>query len=108
MGKVNRQITMSREAELKRYRTYIWASGITHPTFDQERYYIEMSTKEMIALRDKTVRDLKRNPGFATKFYTEFVEYLNCKLAERKTFRDWIWRNTVLKLELLFWRWRHD
>ncbi len=93
-----------REAELKRYRTYIQSSGITHPTFDSERYYTEMSTKEMIALRDKTVRDLERNPNFAPKFYGEFVEYLNRKLAERKTLRDWIWRNTVLKFSLMVWR----
>lgn len=105
---MNKQITMSREAEMKRYRTYIWASGTMHPTFNQERYYTEMSTVEMTALRDKTVNDLARNPDFATKFYTEFVEYLNRKLAERKTFRDWFWRNTLLKLELLVWRWRHD
>jgi len=108
VDKVNKQITMNREAERKRYRTYIWASGIKFPTFDQERYYTEMSTKEITALRDKTARDLKRNPNFAAKFYTEFVEYLNYKLRERKTFRDWFWRNTLLKLELLVWRWRHD
>lgn len=95
-----------REAEIKRYRTYIVASGITHPTFDIERYYTEMSTKEMISLRDKTVRNLERNPDFATKFYTEFVEYLNRKLAERKTFRDWIWRHTILKISLMVWKLR--
>ena len=93
-----------REAELKRYRTYIQAGGITHPTFDMERYYTEMSTKAMTALRDKTVRDLERNPNFAPKFYGDFVEYLNRKLAERKTFRDWIWRNTILKFSLMMWR----
>lgn len=99
---------MSREAELKRYRTYIQASGLTHPTFDMERYYTEMSTEEMKALRDKTVRDLERNPDFATRFYTEFVEYLNRKLAERKTFRDWIWRNTVLKFDLFVWKLKNE
>ncbi len=93
-----------REAELKRYRTYIWASGIKHPTFDQERYYTEMSTLEMTALRDKTVKDLERNPDFAPKFYGNFVEYLNRKLAERKTFRDWIWRNIILKFSLTVWK----
>ena len=93
-----------RDAELKRYRTYIQAGGTTHPTFDQERYYTEMSTQEMTALRDKTVEGLKRHPDFGTKFYTEFVEYLNLKLAERKTLRDWIWRNTVLKFSLMVWR----
>ena len=97
-----------RDAELKRYRTYIWASGVQHGTFDQERYYTEMSTAEMTALRDKTVRDLERHPNFATKFYTEFAEYLNRKLAERKTFRDWIWRNTILKLDLALWRWKNE
>ena len=93
-----------RDAELIRYRTYIQSSGITHPTFDMERYYTEMSTREMTALRDKTVRDLERNPDFGTKFYTELVEYLNCKLAEHKTLRDWIWRNTILKLDLIVWK----
>ncbi len=97
-----------REAELKRYRTYIQSNGITHPTFDMERYYTEMSTKIMVALRDKTVKDLERNPDFAPKFYGEFVEYLNHKLAKRKTFRDWIWRNTVLKLDLIVWRWKNE
>ena len=97
-----------REAELKRYRTYIWSSGTKHPTFDMERFYTEMSTKEMTALRDKTVQDLEKHPNFGTKFYTEFVEYLNLKLAERKTFRDWIWRNTVLKCSLFFWRLKND
>lgn len=100
--------SIKRDAELKRYRTYIWASGIRHATFDQERYYTEMSTEAMTALRDKTVQDLVRNPDFGTKFYTEFVEYLNRKLAERKTFRDWIWRNTVLKLDLIVWRLKNE
>jgi hypothetical protein len=93
-----------REAELKRYRKYIQSSGITHPTFDMERYYTEMSTEAMTALRDKTVKDLERNPDFAPKFYGDFVEYLNRKLAERKTFRDWIWRNTILKFSLIVWK----
>ena len=93
-----------RDVELKRYRTYIQANGVEHPTFDQERYYTEMSTKDVMALRDKTVRDLERSPDFAPKFYGEFVEYLNQKLAERKTLRDWVWRNTVLKLQLARWR----
>jgi hypothetical protein len=97
-----------REAELRRYRTYIQSSGITHPTFDMERYYTEMSTQSMIALRDKTVKDLERNPNFAPKFYGEFVEYLNQKLAERKTLKDWLWRNTVLKLDLIVWRWKNE
>lgn len=96
--------SVERDACLKRYRTYIQSSGITHPTFDMERYYTEMSTEEMIALRDKTVKDLEGSPNFAPKFYGEFVEYLNCKLAERRTFRDWLWRNTVLKLDLIVWR----
>lgn len=97
-----------RDAEIKRYRTYIQSSGITNPTFDTERYYTEMSTREMTALRDKTVRDLERSPDFAPKFYGEFVEYLNRKLAERKTFQDWIWRNTVLKLDLMVWRLKNE
>lgn len=97
-------MTIKRDAELQRYRTYIQASGITLPTFDTERYYTEMSTKEMIALRDKTVRDLERHPDFATKFYTEFAEYLNGKLADRQTFQDWIWRNTILRFDLALWQ----
>jgi hypothetical protein len=101
-------MSKQRDAELLRYRTYIMASGIRHATFDQERYYTEMPTKDMIALRDKTIRDLERNPNFATRFYTEFVEYLNRKLAERKTFRDWIWRHTVLKVSLLIWKLNYE
>lgn len=97
-----------RDAELKRYRTYIWANGLRHPTFDMERYYTELSTQEMTALRDKTVRDLQKDPPFAPKFYGEFVEYLNLKLAERRTFRDWIWRNTILKLDLIVWRLKNE
>jgi len=97
-----------RDGELLRYRTYIQAGGITHPTFDQERYYTEMLTEQMTALRNKTVKDLERSPDFATKFYTDFVEYLDRKLAERKTLRDWVWRNTVLKLDLLIWRLRYE
>ena len=97
-----------RDAELKRYRTYIWANGLRHPTFDMERYYTEMSTKEMIALRDITVQKLESHPHFAPKFYGEFVEYLNMKLAERRTFRDWIWRNTVLKFSLWVWRLNYE
>ena len=93
-----------REAELKRYRTYIQVSDIKHPTFNIERYYTEMSTNEMSALRDKTVQDLQKDPPFAPKFYTEFAEYLNRKLTERKTFRDWIWRNTILKFSLIVWK----
>ena len=99
---------LSREAELRRYRTYIRASGIEHPTFDQECYYTEMSTQEMTALRDKTVQDLEQSPDFAPEFYTEFVQYLNEKLAQRRTLRDWLWRNIILKLDLLVWKWRHD
>lgn len=97
-----------RDAELKRYRTYVQSNGIWHPTFDLERYYTEMSTKAMTALRDKTVRDLERNPNFGTKFYSDFVAYLNRKLAERRTFRDWIWRNTVLKFSLWVWRLNYE
>lgn len=93
-----------RDAELKRYRTYIQSNGITHPTFDMEKFYTEMSTKEMIALRDKTIQSLKRSPDFAPKFYGEFVEYLNHKLSQRRTFRDWIWRNTILKFDLIVWK----
>lgn len=97
-----------RDSELKRYRTYIWASGIRHATFDMERYYTEMSTEEMTALRDKTVRDLEKDPPFAPKFYGEFVQYLNEKLAQRRSLRDWLWRNTILKVDLAIWRWRHE
>lgn len=97
-----------RDAELLRYRTYIEASGIKHPTFDQERYYNEMPTQEMTALRNKTVSDLEKDPPFAPKFYGEFAEYLNRKLAERRTFRDWIWRNTMLKFSLWMWKLNHE
>ena len=99
---------LTRDEELKRYRTYIWSSGIKLPTFDLERYYTEMPTKEMVAHRDKTVQDLERNPDFATKFYSEHVEYLNKKLTERQSLRDWLWRNIVLKIDLVVWRLRNE
>lgn len=101
-------MNLSREAELLRYRTYIEASGIQHATFDQERYYTEMSTKKMIALRDRTVQDLVRSPDFAPKFYGEFVAYLNHKLEQRRTLKDWLWRNTILKVDLVIWKWRYE
>ena len=99
---------LSHKAELQRYRTYITSSGHRHATFDQERYYTEMPTQEMKALRNRTVRDLEKDPTFAPEFYTEFVQYLNRKLAQRRTFGDWLWRNTILKVDLLVWKWRHD
>lgn len=99
---------MNRQAELKRYRTYIESSGCQHATWDQERYYTEMPTGAIKALRDRTVQDLARHPDFATEFYTEFVEYLNEKLAQRRSFGDWLWRNTILKVDLAIWRWRHE
>jgi hypothetical protein len=101
-------MTLTRDQQLKRYRTYIWASGIKLPTFDLDRCYTEMPTREIIALRDKTVQDLERNPNFATKFYSEFVEYLNGKLAERRTLRDWFWRNIVLKIDITVLKLRYD
>lgn len=97
-----------RDAEIQRYRTYIWASGVRHPTFDQERYYTEMSTRDVVALRDKTVRDLEKDPPFAPEFYGEFVEYLDRKLAQRRTLGDWLWRHTVLKLDLAVWKWKYE
>ena len=97
-------MTLTRNQQLKRYRTYIWSSGIRHATFDMERYYREMPTGEMIALRDKTIQDLQQVPPFATKFYGEFVEYLNGWLVRRQTLRDWLWRNIVLKIDLVIWR----
>jgi hypothetical protein len=73
-------VTTERQAFLLKYRTTT-AEG--QPTFDLERYYNDMSTEDMVALRDKTVGDLKRHPDFGTKFYTEFVAYLNKKLELR-------------------------
>ena len=70
---------------LLKYRT---TTPDGHPTFDNEKYYSDMPTDEMVALRDKTVADLERNPNFGTKFYTEFVEYLNEKLKERENARS--------------------
>jgi len=87
----------SREAELKRYRTYVWSNGIRHPTFDMERFYSEMSTEEMIALRDKTVRDLERSPNFATSFIPGLVDNPNGKLAKGGPFGDWIGGKTPKK-----------
>ena len=73
-------MTPEREAFLKKYRTTT-AEG--YPTFDLEQYYDDMPTEEMVALRDKTVADLKRNPDFGTVYYSNFVEYLNKKLELR-------------------------
>jgi len=73
-------MTPERKAFLMKYRT---TTPDGHPTFDNEKYYNDMPTDEMIALRDKTVADLKRNPDFGTQFYSNFVEYLNKKLEAR-------------------------
>jgi hypothetical protein len=73
-------MTPEREAFLKKYRT---ATPEGHPTFDLEKYYDDMSTDEMVRLRDKTLADLKRNPNFGTKFYTEFADYLTKKIETR-------------------------
>ncbi len=74
-------MTPERKAFLLKYRT---TTPDGHPTFDNERYYNDMPTEEMVALRDKTVKDLERNPNFGTVFYSNFVEYLNKKLESRK------------------------
>ena len=94
---------LTRDEELQRYRTEVWVNGIRHATFDQERYYREMPTQEMIQLRDKTVRDLQKVPPFAPEFYGKFVEYLDTKLAQRHNLGDWLWRNIVLKIDLAAW-----
>lgn len=73
-------MTPERKAFLLKYRT---TTIDGHPTFDNERYYNDMPTDEMVALRDKTVKDLERNPNFGTVFYSNFVEYLNKKLESR-------------------------
>ncbi len=73
-------MTPERKAFLLKYRT---TTPEGHPTFDNERYYNDMPTDEMVVLRDKTVADLKRNPEFGTQCYTNFVEYLNKKLDMR-------------------------
>ena len=54
-----------------------------YPTFDQDKYYDSLPTEELVALRDKTVSDLVRNPNFGTKFYTEFAEYLTKRIEAR-------------------------
>lgn len=68
---------IDRDTLLKKYRT---TTPEGYPTFDLERYYDDMSIEEMTALRDKTVKGLEKYPDFGTRFYTEFVEYLNKKL----------------------------
>lgn len=73
-------MTPERKAFLMKYRT---TTPEGYPTFDLEKYYADMPTEEMVALRDKTVDDLKRNPDFGTRFYSDFVEYLNKILAGR-------------------------
>lgn len=73
-------MTPERRAFLLKYRT---TTPDGYPTFDQEKYYNDMSSEEMTALRDKTLADLERNPNFGTKFYTEFAEYLTKKLKAR-------------------------
>lgn len=74
------ELQEQREAFLKKYST---TTPTGHRTFDNEKYYNEMPTEEMVALRNKTVADLERHPEFATAFYTNFVEYLNKKLEAR-------------------------
>ena len=73
-------MTPERKTFLLKYRT---TTPEGYATFDNERYYNDMPTEEMMALRDKTVADLKRNPDFGTEFYGNFVEYLNKKLKDR-------------------------
>ena len=73
-------MTPERKAFLLKYRT---TTPEGHPTFDNERYYNDMPSDEMVALRDKTVADLKRHPDFGTEFYSNFVKYLNKKLKDR-------------------------
>lgn len=74
-------MTPERREFLLKYRT---TTPDGHPTFDNERYYNDMATDEMVALRDKTIKDLERHPDFGTQFYSNFVEYLNKKLKERE------------------------
>jgi hypothetical protein len=78
---MSKEVQENREAFLRKYSTTT-PSG--HLTFDQERYYNDMPTEEMVTLRDKTLADLKRSPGFATEYYTNFAEYLTKKLEDRK------------------------
>lgn len=73
-------MTPERKAFLAKYRT---TTPEGYPTFDLEKYYNDMPTDEMVALRDKTVSDLVRNPDFGTAYYGNFVEYLNKKLESR-------------------------
>lgn len=54
-----------------------------HPTFDLELYYNTQPIEDLVALRDKTLRDLETNPNFGTEFYTDFAEYLQKKIQER-------------------------
>lgn len=54
-----------------------------YPTFDQDKYYDSLPTEELVSLRDKTVSDLERNPDFGTKFYSDFVVYLNKRIEAR-------------------------
>jgi hypothetical protein len=54
-----------------------------HATFDLDKYYDSLSFDEIVKLRDKTVADLERNPNFGTRFYSDFVVYLN-KILEKK------------------------
>lgn len=73
-------MTPERKAFLAKYRT---TTPEGYPTFDLEKYYNDMPTDEMVALRDKTVADLVRNPDFGTAYYGNLVEYLNKKLEGR-------------------------
>lgn len=80
---MNNQIAKNQEernAFLMKYRTTTLDG---HPTFDFDRYYDDMPTDEMVALRNKTADDIERS-GFAVEFYSNFIAYLDRKINERQ------------------------
>lgn len=74
-------MTPERKALLLKYRT---TTPEGYPTFDLERYYNDMTTEDIVILKNLTDEGLKKHPDFGTVFYTEFSKYLNKKLEERK------------------------
>lgn len=69
-----------RNAFLLKYRT---TTVDGHPTFDLDRYYRDMPTEELVALRARTIWSLDQYPHFGTHYYRGLVDYLDEIIGER-------------------------